>query len=250
MATLSTRRVQRVKDDSPSISDSSSSSSSSFGLRTPEWGAITNPHLANLETGLGLDGLSLHDPMLKGKTSESTLHTAAEASRPPFEELAAPPPLSLPRAFLLPRPAPPPPSQNIPEPDAPSSATPRASAFGVARPRPSAPPQDFGGAQLRPTQPSTPLHLLRASPSHLSWSSQAVFLPPGLAPRPPPPKPHRRKRGRSVSVHLLWRSSVDADALKVLKHFYEWKEGREWPELDPSGENWGEWSAAVEAAGL
>lgn len=258
MATYSARRVLRVKETSPSISDSSSSSSSSFGLKTPEWGATTNPHLANLDNGLGLDGLSLHDPLLKGKASESTIR-AAESSRPPFEELAAPPPLSLPRAFLLPRPAPPPPSRTsstssnasyIPEPDITSSTTPRANNFGAARPRPSSQAQDFGGAQLRPTQPSTPLRLLRATPSPLPWSPQAAFLPPGLAPRPPQPKPHRRKRGRPVSVHLLWRSSVDAEALKVLRDFYEWKQGEGWPELDPNGENWGEWSAAVEAAGL
>lgn len=232
-----------------SMSSSSSSSASSFGLRTPEFnGAIGAPQLANLDidlnSPLSIDSLSLHDPNSKGKGTDTTLR-----SEPPLE-LPAPPPLLLPRAFLLPRPAPPPPTRTVSssststssqlDSDGPST-TPKAHSARDLRAEAAA-----AVAAMRAARPAEPLHLLQTSSPALTPSH--VYLPPALPLTAPPPKPARRKRGRSVSVHLLWRSSVDADSMRVLSDFYEWKVGESWPDLRP--ECMESWSAKVEAAGL
>lgn len=212
MTSCSTRRFQRVSDSFSVSSSSSSSSASSFGLRTPDFDGA-DPHLANLDFGhLSLDAISLDD---KKNTYES---------HPPSFELPAPPPLTLPRAFLHPRPAPPPPH---------SAHTFIASGSST--------PKELNSTTPRPY---TPLDFLDSTPTLSSPIAEAD------APLPPQSqsKPQRRRRGRSVTLHILWRSTLSDEARMVLKEFYEWKTGYAWPDLN--GEGMELWSAKVEAAGL
>jgi hypothetical protein len=72
---------------------------------------------------------------------------------------------------------------------------------------------------------------------------------PTSAPALPQPTPSKRKkRGRSRSIHLLWRSGVDASAWYALQEYYQWSTGESWPQFRQGGLEF--WSYKMDMAGL
>lgn len=221
---------------SSSSSCSSSSASSSAGLRTPEWGAQTDVRLAEQDDSRrkiyrGIDETWSVDDLDKRK-SETDDEPPQIPSRQ-FLELPAPPPLLLPLPLL-------------PHDDNSQGRTPR-----------KASPRSGSVETILASDSSRTASLLRDHTPTSSSEGSLVCLDdesgPSTTPTPvpvvqQPAPPRRKKRGRSRSIHLLWRSQVDASAWDALQEYYHWSTGDTWPLQGAGGLEF--WSSKMELAGL
>ncbi|SCZ97176.1 BZ3500_MvSof-1268-A1-R1_Chr4-2g07040 [Microbotryum saponariae] len=88
------------------------------------------------------------------------------------------------------------------------------------------------------------LHGSNNNTAELAWVTAGASTRLPVIPTPA----RRHRRGRSLSVHLLWRSSVTEEGWEVLKRHYEMKIGAPWPVWGKTG--CGDWSLKLERAGL
>ncbi|SGY77029.1 BQ5605_C005g03544 [Microbotryum silenes-dioicae] len=247
---------------SSSSGSSSSSCSSSSGLRTPQCSAYGSTYsndqgqyqrYYDASKSCQLDPGAPMDVSHKGETSPFP------ASSPMLIELPAPPPLLLPFAsFALPSAV----SPTLPGItfQLPSLSDPMAIAGnrmhgddglgeGASQtPTPSSlsPTRSPLGKLLDDLTPAdtADLHGSNKNTADLAWVTAGASTRLPVIPTPA----RRHRRGRSLSVHLLWRSSVTEEGWEALKRHYELKIGAPWPVWGKTG--CGDWSLKLKRAGL
>ena len=210
-------RVAKSTTSGGSSASSSSSSASSAGLRTPEWGPqagvrLAGDHYVRSNVYQGFDE-TWHDVLdaKKGKLGQGDWPQSPSAQ---FLELPAPPPLLLPLPLLA--------QDETPAPMSSRKASPRSGSVDTILASDSS-----RTASLRDHTPTSACSEVSASCLSDEIATSTTPVPQATMKQPPS---KRRKRGRSRSIHLLWRSQVDAQAWDALRDYYHWSTGESWPD--------------------